>query len=248
MKVLGVIPARFGSSRLEGKPLADIHGKTMIHWVYEKATKAFDEVIVATDDQRIMDVVTSFGGNGVMTSVSHENGTSRCLEAAESWIKLNGITPDVIVNIQGDEPMLNPNHLMDLAKLFQSEDTELGTLVTPVKTEEELQSNSNVFVVLNQRDEAMYFSRQVIPFIRDVERQNWMNQHTFFKHIGVYAYSYEALKKMASWSSTELENCEQLEQLKWLEHGGRIKVAKVADQGVSVDTLEDLEKVRQMMK
>lgn len=248
MKVLGVIPARYGSSRLEGKPLADIHGKPMIQWVYEKAVKAFDQVIVATDDQRIFDAVVGFNGHCVMTGIHHENGTSRCLEASEIWIAENGVTPDVIVNIQGDEPMLNPDHLEELAALFNDNSTQLGTLVTAVKTQDELQSNSNVFVVLNQQDEALYFSRQVIPFIRDLAPSEWMNGHTFFKHIGVYAYSFEALKKMASWSATTLEQCEQLEQLKWLENGGRIKVAKVADQGVSVDTAEDLEKVRTMMQ
>lgn len=240
MKVLGIIPARYQSSRLPGKPLVDIQGKTMIQRVYEKAQEALEHVIVATDDDRIFSIVASFGGSAIMTSVEHSTGTNRCLEAYDKW---EG-EADVIVNIQGDEPLLDPNELKHLVALFEQGDCELGTLVKAIENQEELDNRSGCFVTISKNQEALYFSRQLIPFLRDLPYEEWLGAHTFYKHIGLYAYTPDTLKRFAELPNSSLEKAEALEQNRWLENGGRIKVGFSSAESLSVDTPEDLEAVR----
>lgn len=244
MKVLGIIPARYQSSRLPGKPLADIHGKPMIQWVYEKAKLGLDEVIVATDHQGIAEVVKGFGGEVVLTSDQHRSGTDRCLEAYQKWSAQKGAA-EVIINIQGDEPLLDPEELLRLRDLFLDPNCDLGTLVKKIETQTELDNRSGCFVTINKLNEALYFSRQLIPFLRDLPYEQWLGAHTFYKHIGLYAYRPEALARFAQMEMSSLEKAEALEQNRWLENGGRIKVAfSEAADSLSVDTPEDLEAVR----
>lgn len=240
MKVLGIIPARYQSSRLPGKPLADIEGKTMIQRVYEKALKAIDQVVVATDDERIKSTVEGFGGAVIMTSEAHSTGTNRCLEAYQKW---DG-QADVIVNIQGDEPLLDPTELNHLVALFKDKHCKIGTLVKAIESQAELDNRSGCFVTISKHQEALYFSRQLIPFLRDLPYEEWLGAHTFYKHIGLYAYRPEALEEFASLAQSSLEQAEALEQNRWLENGGRIKVGFSLVESLSVDTPEDLEAVR----
>ena len=241
MKVIGIIPARYGSSRFEGKPLADICGKTMIQRVYEQAIQAIDVVYVATDDQRIYDRVISFGGKAIMTSIEHQTGSNRCLEASNS-IQAE-YNHDVIINIQGDEPLLDPENLKTLIDLFRELNVNFGTLIKRTESNELITNDSGVYVVKNQQNEAIYFSRSIVPFVRDHHKDSWGEKHTFYKHIGVYGYTVSALSKFAALNKSTLEIAENLEQLRWLEHGGTIKLAEVEDNGISVDTQDDLEKV-----
>lgn len=245
MNVLGIIPARYGSSRLEGKPLMDIAGKPMIQHVYEQARKALSHVLVATDDERILKAVEDFGGNAVMTSAKHSTGTNRCLEAYEVFSAQSDLNFDVVVNIQGDEPLLAPEQIRLLLSCFEDPATEMATLVIPVKAGEAL--NSAVYVVLDKFKNALYFSRSVIPFVRDVEKDAWSTNHTFFRHIGMYAFKPKALREFASLGQTSLELAESLEQNRWLENGRKIKVEITTIETQAVDTLEDLEKVRRII-
>lgn len=245
MNVLGIIPARYGSSRLEGKPLMDIAGNPMIQHVYEQAKKALSHVLVATDDERILEAVEAFGGNAVMTSTKHSTGTNRCLEAYEVFSAQSDLSFDVVVNIQGDEPLLAPEQIRLLLSCFENESTEMATLVIPVKAGEAL--NSGVYVVLDKFKNALYFSRSVIPFVRDAEKDVWSTKHTFYRHIGMYAFKPKALREFATLGQTSLELAESLEQNRWLENGRKIKVEVTTLETQAVDTLEDLEKVRKLL-
>ena len=248
MKALAIIPARFGSSRLEGKPLVDILGKPMIQRVYEQAAKAISTVFVATDDVRIKQTVIEFGGNVVMTSADHQNGTTRCLEAYEKISAAMSETYDVVINVQGDEPMLDPSQLTDLLVPFKNEKTRMSTLVTPVINPEDLMNESEAFVILDKDFRAMYFSRSVIPHVRGLNKAHWMEYHTFYKHVGLYAYTYEALKNFAELPVSSLERMESLEQNRWIENGNEIYVAITLCDSIPVDTLEDLERVRAILR
>ena len=248
MKTIGIIPARYQSSRFPGKPLADILGKSMIERVYEKCTQAnsLDEVYVATDDQRIYDHVLSFGGKVIMTSTTHTNGTGRCEEVLE---KLNDDTIEIIINIQGDEPFISPNQIDLLADLFaQYPETEIGTLVKKIEDYETLFNTNTPKVVFTPRFDALYFSRNTIPYQRDAEKSTWLENHQYFKHIGIYGYTSKALKEIVELEETTLEQTEKLEQLRWLEKGYRIKVAETIHETIGIDTPEDLEKVVKMLK
>ncbi len=247
MKILGIIPARYGSTRLEGKPLLDICGKPMIQHVYEQAKKVLEHVVVATDDERIVEVVKSFGGNVVMTSPDHNTGTNRCLEAYRVYTKRHDLEFNVIINIQGDEPLLNPEQIRLLISCFLDAKTEMATLVIPVKEKENLFESGGVYVVLDKLKNALYFSRSVIPFIRDTEKLDWQKKHTFYKHIGMYAFKPQTLIEFASLQQTTLELVESLEQNRWLENGKKIKVEITDKETIGVDTIEDLEKVRQII-
>jgi 3-deoxy-manno-octulosonate cytidylyltransferase (CMP-KDO synthetase) len=240
-KTIGIIPARYGSTRLEGKPLVDICGKTMIHRVYEQAKKALTYVVVATDDKRIFDEVISFGGDVVMTSKNHTTGTNRCLEAFEIFQKKSDINFDVVLNIQGDEPLLEPAQITNLVSCFDDKTTQMATLVIPTNDEKEL--NSGVFVVFNKNNEALYFSRAVIPVIRDEEKENWVKHNTYYKHVGMYGFTPNSLHEFANMKETNLEKNEKLEQLRWLENGNKIKIAITLHNSIPVDTLEDVNKV-----
>lgn len=244
MKFLGIIPARYGSTRLEGKPLADIKGKPMIQWVYEKVKLELDDVYVATDDNRIKDAVESFGGKAVMTSKDHTTGTNRCLEALEIINRELNSSFDVVINIQGDEPMIDPEQVHTLIKCFDNPTTELATLVIPVSDSLDLENESEVFVTFDKNMKALYFSRMVIPAIYGVDRKDWMDHATFYKHLGLYAYTAEALKKFAHLPQSNLEKLERLEQNRWLENGGHITIGITEHQSIPVDTLEDLERIR----
>ncbi len=240
-KIIGIIPARYGSTRLEGKPLVNICGKTMIQRVYEQAKKALEYVVVATDDQRIFDEVVRFGGKVVMTSTKHTTGTNRCLEAYEKFQKENKIKFDVVLNIQGDEPLLEPNQITNLVSCFNDKNTELATLVIPTDKTEKL--DSGVYVVFDKNKNALYFSRAVIPVLRDEAKENWQKKNTFYKHVGMYGFTPKSLNEFSKMTQTALENNEKLEQLRWLENGKKIKVAITLHHSIPVDTLEDVNKV-----
>jgi len=248
MRILGIIPARYGSTRLEGKPLVDINGKSMIQRVYESGLKSMDDLYVATDDSRIIDAVRGFGGKAIMTSADHNTGTNRCLEAYELISKSTGIKYDVIVNIQGDEPLLDPEQLEILKGLFTDEYIMMGTLVSPIQDPGDLENESEVFVVFDKNKNALYFSRSVIPFLKNVSRTEWHKNHTFYKHVGLYAYTPEALEIFASLPASGLESVEGLEQNRWIENGYSIRVGITEQPGMCVDTLEDLERIRKIIK
>lgn len=245
MKVLGVIPARYGSTRLEGKPLIDLCGKPMIQRVYEQVKKSLEYVVVATDDKRIFGAVNAFGGNVVMTSPNHNTGTNRCLEAFQIFSEQTKIDFDVVINIQGDEPLLDPKQLKQLVSCFEDETAEMATLIIPVKENESLETG--VFVTIDKYKNALYFSRSVIPFVRDAEKTDWTKTHTFYKHIGMYGFKPSALVEFAELTQTSLELAESLEQNRWLENGKKIKVAITEIHTIGVDTPEDVEKVRKLL-
>lgn len=246
MKFIGIIPARYGSSRFPGKPLADMAGKPMIQRVYEQVKKALDEVWVATDDERILQVVENFGGKAVLTSPDHKSGTDRCNEA---FSKIgNGF--DVIINIQGDEPFIQPQQIETLKTCFDSKETELATLVKPFKKEdgfEVLFNPNSPKVILNKNSEAIYFSRSIIPYIRDVHHTEWLDKHIFYKHIGMYAYRADILKKITLLPQSNLELAESLEQLRWIENGYKIKVGLTDIETIGIDTPEDMQKAIQLL-
>jgi 3-deoxy-manno-octulosonate cytidylyltransferase (CMP-KDO synthetase) len=244
MKFLGIIPARYGSTRLEGKPLADIKGKPMIQRVCEKVKEVLENVYIATDDERIVKAVESFGGKAVMTSEKHTTGTNRCLEATEIIQKKLGTSFDVIINIQGDEPMIHVQQIEALINCFDKPGTELATLVIPVTDPTDLENESEVFVTFDKNMKALYFSRMVIPAVHGIERKDWMKHNTFYKHLGLYAYTSDTLRKFATLPQTNLEKLEKLEQNRWLENGGNITVGITEHQSIPVDTQEDLERIR----
>ncbi|MHB1279236.1 MAG: 3-deoxy-manno-octulosonate cytidylyltransferase [Bacteroidia bacterium] len=238
MKILAVIPARYASTRLPGKPLADIEGKPMIQWVYEavKACASVSKVIVATDDVRILEAVLGFGGIAEMTSESHPNGTSRCAEVSGRHQD-----HDYLINVQGDEPLINPEHLEILIRLLGSE-TQIATLCRKLEDEESVIDPAQVKVVKNIKEQALYFSRSAIPFNRDSRPVD------YYGHIGMYAFKREILEQLILLPASSLELAENLEQLRWLEHGYPIQVGEIDEPAPSVDTPEGLEKVRALMR
>lgn len=239
MKIIGVIPARYASTRFPGKPLADINGRSMIQCVYEQAVKCkeLSEVIVATDDKRIEEAVKKFKGNVVMTSDKHESGTDRCFEALTKY----GGDFDVVINIQGDEPFIQPGQISKVASCFARPEVQLATLIKKVNTLNELSDYNTVKVVISKNKEALYFSRTAIPYCRGSEFTEWFKQHTYYKHIGIYGYRTEVLKEITKLERSPLEMAESLEQLRWLENGYRISVEFTEMETFSIDTLEDLQ-------
>jgi 3-deoxy-manno-octulosonate cytidylyltransferase (CMP-KDO synthetase) len=243
MEFLGIIPARYGSTRFPGKPLVDINGKTMIHHVYEKASEALTDVVVATDDQRIFDEVKSFGGNVVLTSPDHQSGTERCKEAFDIFSKKVNKDFKVIINVQGDEPFIKAEQINLLKKCFDDITTQIATLIKKVDSNEEIFNPNKPKVVINSNEEAIYFSRSPIPYIRNSNKENWDQKHIFFKHIGIYAYHIDALNEIVELPKSNLEEVESLEQLRWIENGYKIKVAETDFESISIDTKEDLEEL-----
>jgi len=239
MRSIGIIPARFDSSRFPGKPLADIKGKTMIQRVYEQAKKASNlhEVLVATDDQRIYDSVEKFGGQVVMTDKSHQSGTDRCFEALTAIDEKY----DIVVNIQGDEPYISPEQIQLILSCFHQENTEIATLVKLIDDEKDLWNPNKPKVLMDEDDFAIYFSRQCIPYLQKVQKENWLETFNFYKHIGMYAYRAETLKELCELKPSRLEMAEGLEQLRWIESGYRIKTAISEEEATSIDSPEDLE-------
>lgn len=247
MKFVGIIPSRFASTRFPGKPLADMKGKPMIQRVYEQAQQVLEEVWVATDDNRIFEVVESFGGNVVMTSTEHRSGTDRCNEA---YRKI-GKEFDVVINIQGDEPFIQGDQIRTLMECFTTSDVHLATLIKPFKKEDGFDSlfNSNSpKVIINKNKEAIYFSRSIIPYIRDVHHSEWLDKHTFYKHIGMYAYKTDVLDKITKLEPSLLEKAESLEQLRWIENGYKIKVGFTDIETIGIDTPEDMEKALRLLQ
>ncbi|SOD13226.1 3-deoxy-manno-octulosonate cytidylyltransferase [Pedobacter xixiisoli] len=239
-KILGIIPARYASTRFPGKPLIYINGKTMIQRVYEQAkkTESLTDVVIATDDERIVEEVVNFGGKYVMTSATHKSGTDRCAEVAEQMPEY-----DIIINIQGDEPYINPEQIELLTSCFIEENIQLATLIKEIDNKEELFNVNIPKVVLNTRQEALYFSRQTIPFIRNADEENWASKHPFYKHIGIYGYRKDVLSAITKLQPSSLEVAENLEQLRWLENGFTIKTKITNLETIAIDTPEDLLKI-----
>lgn len=242
IRFIGIIPARYASTRFPGKPLADMNGKTMIQRVYEQVKEVLDAVYVATDDERIALAVQAFGGQVVMTSPDHKSGTDRCYEAYTK----TATGYEVVVNIQGDEPFIHPSQIETLKACFTDETVEIATLVKPFAQDADFESalfNPNTpKVVLNKRNEAMYFSRSVIPYVRGKEHTEWLRAHTYYKHIGLYAYRADVLREITRLPQSSLELAESLEQLRWLENGYRIKAGITNQETIGIDTPEDMEK------
>jgi 3-deoxy-manno-octulosonate cytidylyltransferase (CMP-KDO synthetase) len=241
MKFLGIIPARYASTRFPAKPLANLGGKMVIQRVYEQVTSVLNDAIVATDDVRIADAVNAFGGKVVMTSTSHKSGTDRCFEA---YTKTPGDF-DVIINIQGDEPFIQPVQLRAIMDCFKDPQTQIATLVKPFIPSDGYDALENVNspkVVVNKNMQALYFSRSIIPYFRNKDRKDWLAGHTYYKHIGLYAYRAEVLREITSLPQSPLEITESLEQLRWLENGYVIKVGISEVETIGIDTPEDLEK------
>jgi 3-deoxy-manno-octulosonate cytidylyltransferase (CMP-KDO synthetase) len=248
MKFLGIIPSRYASTRFPGKPLADMDGKPMIQRVYEQVETCFHRLYVATDDIRIADAVRKFGGNVIITSKKHNSGTNRCYaaycEAGDGF--------DAVVNIQGDEPFVRPEQIELLKGCFSEPDTQIATLVKPFDKNDDFEQtlfNPNTpKVVFNDRYEAMYFSRSIIPYVRGNEYTEWLGTHTFYKHIGLYAYRADILKEITALPQSSLEIAESLEQLRWLQNGYRIKVAVTHQETIGIDTPEDMEKALRYLR
>ncbi len=242
MKFVVIIPSRYASTRFPGKPLVEIQGKSMIRRVYEQASSAklIDAVYVATDDDRIAEHVKDFGGNIIMTATKHESGTDRLAEAYQSLTEQY----DYIINVQGDEPFINPKQIDNLAQLMIDKKSDLGTMVKVIEDEETLFNPNTPKVILGNSQETLYFSRQTIPFIRGVEKQDWLKHHTFYKHIGMYAYRSDVLMKITQLNISSLEKAESLEQLRWLENGYTIHTITTNFETIGIDTPEDLERLK----
>jgi 3-deoxy-manno-octulosonate cytidylyltransferase (CMP-KDO synthetase) len=248
MNFLGIIPARYQSSRFPGKPLVNIHGKTMIRRVYERASLALQTVIVATDDQRIYDEVKRFGGEAVMTSDRHRSGTDRCAEALTHYQESTGNTVDVVINIQGDEPLIRPEQLQEVMALFDDPQTAIATLVHEHHGLSEVVNPNAVKTVVDRNGRVLYFSRSPIPFQRDVPQEKWGRHYTYLIHIGMYAYRTAVLKEITQLRPSPLEKAESLEQNRWLENGYTIRAAVSQYRNYSVDTPDDLERLLHLFK
>ncbi len=244
----GIIPARYGSSRFPGKPLAVIGGRSMIQRVYEQASKALDEVWVATDDERIMRAVTSFGGQAVMTSPSHRSGTDRCAEAVAI---ISGGEPDsdrVVINIQGDEPFIMPEQIQAVMECFSAHEVQIATLVRKFDAAENLANVNQPKVVLSKNMDALYFSRSVIPFFRDAGAEEWTSKHEYYRHIGLYGYRTGTLMQITKLPQSPLELAESLEQLRWLENGFRIRCSVTEWESHGIDTPGDIAKAEALLR
>ncbi|MEI7801309.1 MAG: 3-deoxy-manno-octulosonate cytidylyltransferase [Bacteroidota bacterium] len=244
MKTLGIIPARYASSRLPGKPFALIQGKPMLQHVYErvKASNCVDKLIIATDDERIINLAASFGAEAQLTSTTHESGTERCAEVAAAV----GNDFDVVINIQGDEPFIVAEQIDALRKLFLKPDVQIGSLIKRISSLEELKNPNVVKAVTATDGKALYFSRAVIPYLRNAEEKDWLLNHAFYKHIGLYGFRRETLLKIANLPPTLLEKAESLEQLRWLENNFTIHLAETFIETMSIDTADDLARANNM--
>lgn len=244
--IVGIIPARYSSTRFPGKALCDIKGKTMVQRVYEQAklSKHLDKVIVATDDQRIIDNVLSFGGEVVMTAATHPSGTDRCWDALQQLKEQY----QYVINIQGDEPFINPKQIDELAMVLKDGTTELATQMIPVDSYEMLADEGEVKIVLNTNNEALYFSRTIIPYIKNVDQKEWHKHFQYYRHVGMYAYRNDILEKITKLPVSALEKAESLEQLRWVENGFKIKCVTTKFDSHCIDTPEDLERMLKYME
>ncbi len=243
MNIIGIVPARFGSTRFPGKPLVDINGKSMIQRVYEQCIQAsrLSKLVIATDDGKILNHILEFGGNAVLTSPQHQSGTDRCAEVidkigAEKW--------DVVINIQGDEPFIHPEQIDLLCSAFDDEETKLATIVKKISSIDELFNHNNVKVILNKRKEAVYFSRTPIPYNRNFPEQEWLKYSAYYKHIGIYGYRTQTLMEVSKLAKTNLEITESLEQLRWIENGYIIRAEITTLESIAIDTPDDLLKIK----
>ena len=247
MNFIGIIPARYASTRFPGKPLADMKGKPMIQRVYEQARKSLDKVCVATDDPRIADAVIAFGGEAVMTSEKHRSGTDRCYEA---YLKCN-YPADVIINIQGDEPFIQPAQIDAVKACFRTPDTQIATLAKPYSPEdtfEELFDPNHPKIIFSEKNrEAIYFSRSIIPYKRGLHHTAWLRSHQYYRHIGMYAYRADILAEITQLPPSALELAESLEQLRWIENGYKIKVGISTTESMGIDTPADMEKALRLI-
>lgn len=246
LKIIGIIPSRYASQRLPAKSLADIYGKPMVQRVYERAKRSrlLTDVIVATDDERIAAAVKKFGGNAVMTPATIQSGSDRVAFAARS------LGADIVVNVQGDEPLIEPD-LIDQTIQLLLDDNQLvvGTAVKKIVALEELLTPSVVKVVVDKNNFALYFTRSLVPFVRDSQEvTDWLKHAVFYKHFGIYVYRGPFLQHYTSLTPTPLEQAERLEQLRILEYGFRIKTAVTEHDSIPVDTQEDLDRVREKFK
>lgn len=240
---IGIIPARYASTRFPGKPLAVLYGKTVIERVYEQVAKVLDNVYVATDDERISDAVKSFGGNVVMTRADHKSGTDRIEEAYQ---KIGKPFP-VVINIQGDEPFIHPEQIEAVMHCFDDERTQIATLGKRFESMEAVKNANSPKIVVDNQGFAMYFSRSVIPFVRGVDENEWLSHYPFLKHLGLYAYRADVLKAVTALPQSSLEKAESLEQLRWLQNGYRIRVAETDFETVGIDTPADLKRAEELL-
>lgn len=245
MSVLAVIPARYGSTRLPAKPLLDLGGQPLIWRVYEavRTCQAIDEVVVATDDERILKAVTDLGGNCQMTDPNHQSGTDRVAEISARLPKY-----EYILNVQGDEPFIQTQQLQSVIALLAKDRAQIGTMARPLGQIDQILSQQVVKVVMNDAREALYFSRSPIPFIRDLDQAEWVDQHAHYQHLGLYGFQREVLSSLTKLEVSTLEQAEKLEQLRWLQAAFKIKVALTDHVGMGIDTPEDLETARQIFK
>ena len=246
MKFIAIIPARYASTRFPAKPLAMLGGKRVIERVYEQVAGILDDAVVATDDERIYDAVRAFGGKVEMTSTEHRSGTDRCWEA----YRKQGGEFDVVINVQGDEPFIQPSQLQALKECFNSSDIDIATLVKPFAESDgitALENPNSPKVVVDNQMRALYFSRSVIPYLRGVEKQEWLRRHTFYKHIGIYGFRTEILKAVTSLPQSSLEIAESLEQLRLLENGYKIGVGISDVETIGIDTPEDLARAEEFL-
>lgn len=244
MTFTAIIPARYASTRFPGKPLAVLGGKTVIQRVYEQVKSVLSDVYVATDDERIFSCVESFGGQAVMTRKDHQSGTDRIQEAVEK----TATQADVIINVQGDEPFIQPSQIKTLMQLFDDPSTQIGTLGKLFESIEAVENPNSPKIVTDMKGFALYFSRSVIPYIRGKERQDWFCGYPFLKHLGVYAYRREVLSEVTKLPQSSLEKAESLEQLRWLQNGYRIRVGMTDVETVGIDTPEDLQRAEEFLK
>ena len=244
MKFIGIIPARYASTRFPGKPLALLGGKPVIQHVYEKVAAVLEAAYVATDDERIYDAVKSFGGQVVMTRTDHKSGTDRIEEAIE---KIGGEW-DVVVNVQGDEPFVAKSQLDTICHCFDDPTTQIATLGKPFESMEAVQNPNSPKIVVDNMGFAMYFSRSVIPYVRGKEESSWLTHYPFLKHLGIYAYRKDVLRQVTQLPQSSLEIAEGLEQLRWLQNGFKIKVGTTDVETVGIDTPQDLERAEEFLK
>jgi 3-deoxy-manno-octulosonate cytidylyltransferase (CMP-KDO synthetase) len=245
MKILGIIPSRYASSRFPGKPLVMIDGKSMIQRVYEQALKCkeLSSVIIATDSEVIEKHIKAFQGNVVITSIHHKSGTERCLEVLEKFRGDQNDFFDIIINIQGDEPFFDPHQISELTDCFRNEDVQIATLVKKIKSNEELSNPNVVKVIFDKNFKAIYFSRLPIPFCRSKDTRVCLKERSYFKHIGIYAYRSKALREIGTLTMSPLEKAESLEQLRWIENGYPIYVRETELESFAIDTPADLLKI-----
>lgn len=244
MKFIGIIPARYASTRFPGKPLALLGGKPVIQHVYEKVAAVLEAAYVATDDERIYDVVKAFGGQVVMTRTDHKSGTDRIEEAIE---KIGGEW-DVVVNVQGDEPFVAKSQLDTICHCFDDPTTQIATLGKPFESMEAVQNPNSPKIVVDNMGFAMYFSRSIIPYVRGKEKSSWLTHYPFLKHLGIYAYRKDVLRQVTQLPQSSLEIAESLEQLRWLQNGFKIKVGTTDVETVGIDTPQDLERAEEFLK